>query len=61
MQSRLGAAPHRVARHCAERGVKGYKDSIERIIGFDEIVVDAPKPDERAVFDEVVADLDAWR
>jgi alkanesulfonate monooxygenase SsuD/methylene tetrahydromethanopterin reductase-like flavin-dependent oxidoreductase (luciferase family) len=32
-----------------------------RGIGFDEIVVYAPKPDERAVFDTVVADLDASR
>jgi alkanesulfonate monooxygenase SsuD/methylene tetrahydromethanopterin reductase-like flavin-dependent oxidoreductase (luciferase family) len=30
-------------------------------IGFDEVVCYAPKPDERAVFDEVVSDLDAWR
>ena len=32
-----------------------------RRIGFDEIVCYAPKPEERAVFDSVVADLDAWR
>jgi alkanesulfonate monooxygenase SsuD/methylene tetrahydromethanopterin reductase-like flavin-dependent oxidoreductase (luciferase family) len=32
-----------------------------RTIGFDEIVCYAPKPEERAVFDKVVADLDAWR
>ena len=32
-----------------------------RSIGFDEIICYAPKPDERAVFDKVVATLDAWR
>nr|WP_042183459.1 LLM class flavin-dependent oxidoreductase [Kibdelosporangium sp. MJ126-NF4]CEL15532.1 Coenzyme F420-dependent N5,N10-methylene tetrahydromethanopterin reductase and related flavin-dependent oxidoreductases [Kibdelosporangium sp. MJ126-NF4]CTQ98198.1 Coenzyme F420-dependent N5,N10-methylene tetrahydromethanopterin reductase and related flavin-dependent oxidoreductases [Kibdelosporangium sp. MJ126-NF4] len=32
-----------------------------REIGFDEIVCYAPKPAERAVFDKVVANLDAWR
>jgi alkanesulfonate monooxygenase SsuD/methylene tetrahydromethanopterin reductase-like flavin-dependent oxidoreductase (luciferase family) len=31
-----------------------------REIGFDEIVCYAPKPDERAVFDRVVANLDSW-
>lgn len=30
-------------------------------IGFDEIVCYAPKPHERAIFDKVVANLDAWR
>jgi alkanesulfonate monooxygenase SsuD/methylene tetrahydromethanopterin reductase-like flavin-dependent oxidoreductase (luciferase family) len=30
-------------------------------IGFDEIVCYAPKPHERAVFDRVVANLNAWR
>jgi alkanesulfonate monooxygenase SsuD/methylene tetrahydromethanopterin reductase-like flavin-dependent oxidoreductase (luciferase family) len=30
-------------------------------IGFDEIICYAPKPHERAVFDKVVATLDAWR
>jgi alkanesulfonate monooxygenase SsuD/methylene tetrahydromethanopterin reductase-like flavin-dependent oxidoreductase (luciferase family) len=32
-----------------------------REIGFDEIVVYSPKPHERACFDDIVADLDAWR
>jgi alkanesulfonate monooxygenase SsuD/methylene tetrahydromethanopterin reductase-like flavin-dependent oxidoreductase (luciferase family) len=41
----------------------GFARMVDRYrgIGFDEIVVYAPKPAERAVFDEVVADLDAWR
>jgi hypothetical protein len=30
-------------------------------IGFDEIVCYAPKPEERAVFDAVVAELDTLR
>jgi alkanesulfonate monooxygenase SsuD/methylene tetrahydromethanopterin reductase-like flavin-dependent oxidoreductase (luciferase family) len=30
-------------------------------IGFDEIICYAPKPHERAVFDEVVTKLDTWR
>jgi hypothetical protein len=32
-----------------------------REIGFDEVICYAPKADERAVFDEVVSNLDAWR
>jgi alkanesulfonate monooxygenase SsuD/methylene tetrahydromethanopterin reductase-like flavin-dependent oxidoreductase (luciferase family) len=42
---------------------RSFADAVDRYgsIGFDEIVVYAPKPDERAVFDKVVADLDAWR
>jgi alkanesulfonate monooxygenase SsuD/methylene tetrahydromethanopterin reductase-like flavin-dependent oxidoreductase (luciferase family) len=41
----------------------GFARVVDRYggIGFDEIVVYAPKPDERAVFDDVVAQLDAWR
>ncbi|MGH3041819.1 MAG: LLM class flavin-dependent oxidoreductase [Gaiellaceae bacterium] len=40
-----------------------FAELVERYrrIGFDEIVCYAPKPHERAVFDELVADLDAWR
>ncbi len=30
-------------------------------IGFDEIICYAPKPNERATFDKVVTNLDAWR
>ncbi len=43
--------------------VDGFARVVDRYrgIGFDEIVVYAPKPDERAVFDKVVAELDAWR
>jgi alkanesulfonate monooxygenase SsuD/methylene tetrahydromethanopterin reductase-like flavin-dependent oxidoreductase (luciferase family) len=41
----------------------GFAAVVDRYrgIGFDEIVVYAPMPDERAVFDDVVADLGAWR
>jgi alkanesulfonate monooxygenase SsuD/methylene tetrahydromethanopterin reductase-like flavin-dependent oxidoreductase (luciferase family) len=41
----------------------GFATVVDRYrgIGFDEIVTYTPKPHERAVFDDVVADLDAWR
>jgi alkanesulfonate monooxygenase SsuD/methylene tetrahydromethanopterin reductase-like flavin-dependent oxidoreductase (luciferase family) len=44
------------SRDAFARLVDRYRD-----IGFDEIVVYSPKPEERASFDAVVADLDTWR